>query len=238
MPSSPSQASQTIAGKPSHQPFGFDAWPSSYGVAALRVEKLHVRRGQALIIRDLSFAIDAGHAVHIAGENGAGKTTLLRAMAGLLPADFLHMQFGADALLPEDMHLVGHREGLKSRLTVRENLKAVSQIMGGASHTPQLILQALQIMGLASHQDRLVSDLSAGQRRRAALARLIIVPRPIWLLDEPLTALDRAARDLLDHMVSAHLGRGGIVVATSHEPLRFAERQLTLAHAQPGEGLA
>ncbi len=216
-------------------------WPDAYDRHDLVLDGVCLRRGMRTIITGLSVHVPAASALHIAGANGAGKTTLLRYLAGLMSAVDGASIYGDGPVLAIDMHLLGHRDGLKSRLSVFENMAAISDIMGGRRHhrrhNPALgssaIWRAMQTMGLHAQADRLVGELSAGQRRRAALLRLILVPRPIWLLDEPLTALDQSARTLLQIMVTQHCRRGGIVIATSHEPVDFADQRYHLEAAAP-----
>jgi heme exporter protein A len=176
-------------------------------------------RGGRTLFEGLSFAVDAGELLAVTGPNGAGKSTLLRLIAGLLtPAAGRMEMTGADVDEPA-IHYLGHLDALKAGFTVRENLAFWSRLWGSASIAP-----ALAAEGVAALASLPVSALSAGQRRRVALARLRLAWRPLWLLDEPATALDAAAEAALGALIADHLGQGGVVVAATHRdlPLRPA----------------
>jgi heme exporter protein A len=189
-------------------------------------------RGGREVFMGLSFAVDGGEALAITGRNGAGKTTLLRLIAGLLePASGqLALTGGApDASIAEQAHYVGHRDALKPALSVRENLDFWYAFLGGPDASAASALDAVGLAGLAALP---AAYLSAGQRRRLALARLIAAPRPIWLLDEPTAALDTAGQQGLAELMRNHLSGGGIIVAATHGPLGIATRELRL-ESQP-----
>ncbi|CAI8235567.1 MAG: Cytochrome c biogenesis ATP-binding export protein CcmA [Alphaproteobacteria bacterium] len=199
--------------------FAFDhAYARDMG---LQADGLACRRGGRLIFKDISFTLHAGQALRLAGVNGSGKSSLLRQLAGLLPvADgmFIHV------LSPlRDMHYLGHDDGLKAALSVAETL--VYECALARKEVPQALLTDL---GLAASDWQYVGDLSAGQKRRLTLARLLLDPRPLWLLDEPLTALDASGRKLVEDLAEAHLARGGMIIAASHEALAFATQELRL----------
>jgi heme exporter protein A len=184
----------------------------------------------------LSMALDAGTAMVLTGPNGAGKTTLLRTIAGLLPAlaGSIRIAGGDDeASVGQQAHLIGHFNALKPRLTIRENLEAWSDMLGG---TPADIAAAITAFNLADLADLPVGLLSAGQRRRASLARLLTAQRPIWLLDEPTTALDTVNASLVSRVIAAATAGGGIVIAATHLDLGLgAVRAFDLGHpAQRG----
>jgi len=168
----------------------------------------------------------------LVGPNGAGKTTLIRCIAGLLKpsAGQVRLEGGQpERTLGEECHYVGHLNGLKASLTVEENATFWSRYLGGAS---EQIEPTLATFGLTTARDVPVGYLSAGQRRRLALARLLLAARPVWLLDEPAVSLDRAAQQVLTTVVDAHLASGGLVVAATHTPLGFARsRDLQLGAA-------
>ena len=200
--------------------------PHAIGLAALDIS---CQRGGRTVYRDLSFQLAPGEALLVTGPNGAGKTSLLRQIAGLLPLAAGDLRFeGAepDAELPELCHYVGHADAVKARLTVGENLAFWTQFLGGSRAD---LAPALVAFGLAPLADLPAGLLSAGQKRRLALTRLFAAPRPIWLLDEPQSALDAASLKLLDAALSEHLDAGGIAVVASHTKLatKFAHR-LTL----------
>jgi heme exporter protein A len=189
-------------------------------------------RGGREVFEGVSFALEAGEALAVTGRNGAGKTTLLRLIAGLLePArGRLELAGGApDTSLAEQAHYMGHRDALKPALSVRENLEFWYAFLGGHNASAASALVTVGLGGLASLP---AGYLSAGQRRRLALARLIAAPRPVWLLDEPTAALDSAGQQRLGELMRAHLAGGGIIVAATHGPLGLdGARELRLGAA-------
>jgi heme exporter protein A len=200
--------------------------PHIIGLAAFDIS---CQRGGRTIFHDLSFHLTPGEALLVAGPNGAGKTSLLRQIAGLLPlaSGRLHLEGGEpDALLPELCHYVGHANAVKASLTIGENLAFWADFLD-AGHN--LVDAALAAFGLTALADLPAGLLSAGQKRRLALARLLVAPRPIWLLDEPQTSLDAASLKLLDTALKDQLAAGGIAVVASHTKLatKFAH-SLTL----------
>lgn len=191
----------------------------------LTCHSLSVWRNGVCVVRDLGFALDRGQALMIAGPNGSGKTSILRAVAGFLDFDG-KIEFDATPLEASQIHYVGHQSGLKQHLSVAENLQFMAAILGRA--TPARIGEAMAIWGVTQLAASPVGELSAGQLRRTAMARLAVISRPIWLLDEPFTAVDQAGRDILTEQVASHCAAGGLVVASSHEPLPFADQRLDL----------
>jgi heme exporter protein A len=176
-------------------------------------------RGGREVFSGLSFDAEGGEALIVTGRNGAGKTTLLRMIAGLLrPAHGRLVLDGGDgeASLPEQAHYLGHRDALKPSLSVVENLVFWGAYLGTASAKPEAALDAV---GLGELTALPAAYLSAGQRRRLSIARLLAAPRPIWLLDEPTAALDVAAQARLADLMRAHLSGGGLIVAATHGPL-------------------
>jgi heme exporter protein A len=191
----------------------------------LIAEKLCARRGGRNLFNDLSFTVAAGQALVVAGPNGAGKTTLLRTLAGFLPpeAGRIHLDGGAaEASIAEQCHYVGHANAVKPSLTVAENASFWRGFLGGA---PDRLDAALATFGLEALRDIPAGYLSAGQRRRAGLLRLLLAARPLWLLDEPTTSLDAAAQEMLAGAVNRHLAGGGLVVAATHVALGFDRAQ-------------
>jgi heme exporter protein A len=187
----------------------------------LRGWDLTIERGGRRVIPGLSFEAAAGAALIITGPNGAGKTSLLRALAGFLPIEaggFALEGGDSERTVGEQAHYLGHLDGVKAALTAGENLAFTAAMLGGDSSRPAQ-LSALTALGLSHVIDFPARLLSAGQRRRVALARLIIAERPLWLLDEPTTALDAGAQTALADMMRAHLMGGGILVAAVHAPL-------------------
>jgi heme exporter protein A len=182
---------------------------------------LTIERGGRRLFAGLSFSAESGAALIVTGPNGAGKSSLLRALCGFLPLEaggFALEGGDAECTLGEQAHYLGHADGVKGALTAGENLAFAAAMLGGRS-SREAERAALARIGLAHVIDFPARLLSAGQRRRVALARLLIADRPLWLLDEPATALDAAAQAALAAIMQAHLRGGGIVVAAAHAPL-------------------
>ncbi len=202
-------------------------------ITALVIEDLAVRRGERLLFNGLSLSVAAGEAVALVGANGAGKTSLLRATAGLLRPLAGRISFSGEAgdLDPDEAqrsgcHLIGHQDGLKGARSAREELVFQAGWTGGEMASA---LAAAERLGLTRLLDLPVRVLSAGQRRRLALARLVAAPRSLWLLDEPLAPLDFASRALLGEIMSGHLVDGGLILAAVHDPLPIAARVVEVA---------
>ena len=202
-----------------------DLGPQQLAFSPLLVESLCVERGRRLVLEDLGFTLASGESLRVTGRNGAGKSTLLRALAGLLPLRSGRIRLGSaegeDAATAT--HYLAHADGLRAVLTALENLQFWRALLsepgaGGKGLSP---LEALARVGLAPLAEAPVGILSAGQKRRIALARLFVASRPLWLLDEPLTALDQRARDQFAQAMRAHCEAGGMVIAATHEPLGF-----------------
>lgn len=194
----------------------------------LDIHDLAVSRGERRLFRGLSLAVAAGEAVALTGANGAGKTSLLRAVAGFIRPDAGTIGFGGtepETARRRDLHLLGHLEGLKGARTAGEELEFQARWLGGDAAG---IDRAVQALKLAPLLDLPVRTLSAGQRRRLALARLIAAPRPLWLLDEPLAPLDADWRSALGGIMRAHLDGGGLILAAVHDPLPIPARPFDL----------
>jgi len=182
---------------------------------------LTIERGGRRLFAGLSFAVDQGAALVVTGPNGAGKSSLLRALCGFLPLEaggFALEGGDAERTVGEQAHYLGHADGVKGALTAGENLAFAAAMLGGRS-SREAQRDALARVGLAHVIDFPARLLSAGQRRRVALARLLIADRPLWLLDEPATALDAAAQAALAAIMQGRLRDGGIIVAAAHAPL-------------------
>jgi heme exporter protein A len=201
---------------PGHGTLGRKRGGRGQDVMRLKATDLACIRGGRQVFSDISFAIQAGEALVITGPNGAGKSTLLRLLAGLLRplAGSLALEGGDPELtLPEQAHYLGHQDALKPALSVTENLDFWVRFLGGRRVELTAPLADVGLAGIAALP---AAYLSAGQRRRLSIARLIAVKRPIWLLDEPTAALDVAAQAMLADLMRAHLAGGGLIVAAVH----------------------
>jgi heme exporter protein A len=198
----------------------------------LIAEGLTSIRGDRTLFAGLAFTIGGGEALLLLGPNGSGKTTLIRTVAGLLApaAGTIRIEGGdAERSVGEQCHYVGHLNAVKSSLTVEENAKFWCRFLGGREDRVE---EALAAFGLAALRDIPSAYLSAGQKRRLGLARVLLAERPIWLLDEPTVSLDSAAQDMLAAAATAHLAAGGLVIAATHAPLGVAgARELHLGRA-------
>jgi heme exporter protein A len=198
----------------------------------LIAEGLTSIRGGRSLFSELSFSVGGGEAMLLLGPNGAGKTTLIRTIAGLLgpAAGSIRIDGGdAERSVGEQCHYVGHLNALKSSLTVDENAAFWCRFLGGRGDG---IDAALAAFGLAGLRDIPAAYLSAGQKRRLGLARVLLANRPIWLLDEPTVSLDRVAQAALATAMEGHLARGGLVIAATHVPLGLPNaRELHLGAA-------
>jgi len=185
-------------------------------------------RGGREVFAGLDFEAASGEAVAVVGRNGSGKTSLLRLIAGLLiPAGGTIALDGGDAelTLPEQCHYLGHRDALKPALSVAENLSFWADFLGGERLDAH---ESLATVGLDHATHLPAAFLSAGQRRRLSLARLLTVRRPVWLLDEPTTALDVAGQDMFGALMRDHLARGGLIIAATHLALGIESRELRI----------
>lgn len=204
--------------------------PDDAAALRLDVRDLDCVRGGRPVFGGLSFAVASGEALAVTGRNGAGKTSLLRIVAGLLQPSggTITLEGGAaDATLAEQAHYLGHRDALKPSLSVAENLGFWRDFLGKASDDGDLSAD-LAAVGLDHAADLPAAYLSAGQRRRLSFARLRAVRRPLWLLDEPLSALDAAGQALVADLMTAHLATGGLIVAATHGPLGIAAKQMRI----------
>ncbi len=193
-------------------------------------EGLACVRGGREVFRDLQFTVQAGEMLAVTGPNGAGKSSLLRVVAGLVRQSEGRLVLdGGDAELSigEQAHYVGHLDALKPSLSVQENLAFWTDFRGGEGE----VADSLVRVGLNALGRLPARYLSAGQRRRLSLARLLAVERPIWLLDEPASTLDTAGQELLADMMATHLSRAGLILAAIHGPLPQTAKELRLAGA-------
>lgn len=201
-------------------------------IARLSIEGLAVTRGERRLFEGFDLSIGAGEAVALTGANGAGKTSLLRAIAGLLrPAAGTIAFAGAGGPLEAEdaraglLHLMGHHDGLKSTRTAGEELAFWAAWSGGDKTGIDKAVQTLALQPLLGLE---VRRLSAGQRRRLSLARLVAAPRPLWLLDEPLAPLDAERRALVGELMAEHVRGGGLILAAVHDPLPVAGRTVNV----------
>jgi heme exporter protein A len=195
--------------------------------------ELECVRGGKKVFSGIGFETKGGEALLLLGPNGAGKSSLLRIVAGLLkPAAGRLELSGADPdrSLAEHAHYLGHLDPLKSALSAMENLRFWTRFLGGEPGRKPA--DALGAVGLEQLSDLPAGYLSAGQRRRLSIARLLALTRPIWLLDEPLSALDAGGQNLLRDVMDRHLADGGLILAATHAPLGLeGARELHLGEA-------
>lgn len=199
----------------------------------LDIKALSLSRGERRLFNGLSFCLSAGEAAALTGANGAGKTSLLRAVAGFIRPDAGTIVFhGPEGVMEAEtarrsaLHLLGHYEGLKPQRTARQELGFQVEWLGGSVEAMDAAVARLKIAPLLDLETR---KLSAGQRRRLSLARLVAAPRALWLLDEPLAPLDEVWRGVAAELMAEHLAGGGMVLAAVHDPLPVAARSLDLA---------
>jgi heme exporter protein A len=188
-------------------------------------------RGDRLLFKQLGFSLHPGELLSVAGDNGSGKTSLLRILAGLMtPTQGQVLWNGSPvrsqaAQFRRTLHFLGHLNGLKDDLDLLENLVSAARIAGEPVVADQ-VLPVIRDLGLERCLGLPVRHLSQGQRRRAALARLTVVRRPLWILDEPFAALDSASIGVSRQMIEAHLARGGMAVLTTHQAVPIAAAQV------------
>jgi heme exporter protein A len=200
-------------------------------ISSLTAENLACARGDRVLFEGLSFRLTRGQALAVEGANGAGKTSLLRLIAGFLPPKAGHLLLISDQGESDDgeergkqVGWLGHQDGLKPQLTVREQLSFFAALYRGQGDPDT----ALDEVGLGRQKDFPCRFLSAGQKRRLALARLMLSGRPLWLLDEPLAALDSEGEALMRRRMARHCEEGGLLIAATHTPLGFAMPALRL----------
>ena len=200
-------------------------------ITSLTAEKLTCVRGERTLFEGLSFRVSAGQALAVEGANGAGKTSLLRLIAGFLAPRAGRMLLKTSQSESDDAEergrvigWLGHQDGLKPQLTVSEQLVFFARLYRSSADSPAV----LEEVGLSRQKDFPCRYLSAGQKRRLALARLKISDRPLWLLDEPFAALDRDGQALMARQMTLHCGQGGILIAATHEKLGLGNASLQL----------
>lgn len=204
-------------------------------IAAVHVSGLSISRGERRLFEGLSFALKAGEAAQLTGANGAGKTSLLRAVAGLLRPDAGEVRFEG-AAGPIDpgtarstaVQMLAHQEGFRPGRTARAELNFQARWFGA---TEAAVTAAAKRLDLIPLLDLEVRVLSAGQRRRLALASLVAANRPLWLLDEPLAPLDARRRAQAAEIMAEHLNGGGMILAAVHDPLPVAAHEIVVGAA-------
>jgi heme exporter protein A len=199
---------------------------------SLIAENLTCIRGNRLVFRDVGFRVEAGQALSLEGPNGAGKSSLLRMIAGFLPPASGAIRLQSDGAEISDneergnfIGWLGHHDAAKPQLSPRESLLFFAALYRIAAN----IDAALDEVGLGKARDLPSQYLSAGQKKRLSLARLKLLNRPLWLLDEPLAALDAAGKSLAAQFIASHVGSGGIAIVATHEPLGIECSRLALA---------
>lgn len=191
----------------------------------ITASNLSVQRGEDFLFMNVSLNLTGGDALLLKGPNGAGKSTLLRCLAGLIRPDIGTIMLRGDQLeagttLAEASHYLGHKNAMKSELTVGENLTFWQKFLGSFQGKSALSIEdAAERLGLSSLLHLPFGYLSAGQQRRMAMAKLLCAYRPVWILDEPTSALDVNADTLFVTLLNEHLSKGGIVIAATHQPL-------------------
>ncbi|CAN5304938.1 heme ABC exporter ATP-binding protein CcmA [soil metagenome] len=210
--------------------FGSPAHPACLLITALHIEDLALARGDRVLFEGFSLSLQRGEAAVLVGANGAGKTSLLRTVAGFIRPLAGKVRFAGEAgdleaadARAQDLHLLGHHDGLKPGRSAWEELVFQVRWTGGSLADAERVRDLLKLAPLCALE---VRKLSAGQRRRLALARLIASPRSLWLLDEPLGPLDAERREAFGRHMQDHLGRGGMILAAVHDPLPIPVRSV------------
>jgi heme exporter protein A len=194
----------------------------AFNFSGLSAQDIQVWRGERKVLGGVSVDAAAGVCVHVAGPNGSGKTTLLRVLAGFLTPEEGTVAWGGRPMGSDrdaycaNLSYLAHSDGLKPELTARENL--VFEVGLRRPVSVSEVDDALSRVGLAAAADRMAAILSAGQRRRLAMARVMLAATPLWLLDEPFTNLDSAGVDLVSAIISSHLDQGGAALLAAHQP--------------------
>ncbi len=197
----------------------------------LKACQLSCIRDERLLFSELNFTLMSGQVLLIEGANGAGKTSLLRILTGFRKPDSGDLFWNDEAIddtqeFYQDTAYIGHNNGLKDTLTAEENLRYAQAL----ATTTLTIDDVMEQVGLNGYQETLVRFMSAGQRRRLALARLLCTHKPLWILDEPFTSLDRASIKLFEKFIETHANQGGLVIMTSHHDTSIPHTLLQKIH--------
>lgn len=190
----------------------------------LCIKNLSFERNQQLLLDRIDYALQAGDCLQVHGANGSGKSTFLRILAGFIyptqgDIEWLGSSIFAERdLYQQELHYIGHQNGIKPYLTVFENLELISALSGTKSTSKEIqhILKKMDLLALIHNQ---ANYLSAGQLRRLCLAKLLLQPKQVWILDEPMTSLDKGGQQLLDAMLVKHQARNGITIIATHQPI-------------------
>lgn len=197
----------------------------------LCLDKVSFERNRHFLLQDISFTLQSGDCLQIYGANGSGKSTLLRIIAGLIDVQMGMITWEGKCIYrerntyQENIQYIGHQNAVKKNLTVKENLQLSAALQGEFSKAIETIIQKI---GLSRYSETPVSYLSAGQMRRLSLARLLLKSSKIWILDEPLTALDSSAQSLLNDMLEEHLYNGGMAIVATHHDLKLKNSSQTM----------
>jgi len=202
--------------------------------ALLQADNLCVVRGEQALFKAQSFSIESGALFQLQGDNGSGKTTLLRTLCTLIPLDQGELKWRGESLPAArdqyfaEMCFAGHSDGVKGDLTALENVKSSlsASPLSKSALSESECMEALAQTGLAGREHLPCRVLSAGQRRRVVLARVLLSRAVLWILDEPLTALDADGRELVAALIESHVGTGGSVLYSTHQPLQISDRQV------------
>jgi heme exporter protein A len=191
----------------------------------LSAHRLAFSRNDEPVFGPLDFSLGRGETLLVEGDNGSGKTTLLRVLAGMLPASSGEIRMNDVEVTRDNRNgrvlLLGHRPGMNESLSARENLAFLAGLYGTRDGTT--VASAVQRVGIAAWLDEPINTLSAGQKKRVGLARLLLLPGDIWLLDEPYANLDRHGIELVNALIAGHCADGGAALVTSHGAVRFAD---------------
>lgn len=199
--------------------------PTATAAPLLTATRLAFNRDDEPVFGPLDFSVGRGETLLVEGDNGSGKTTLLRVLAGMLPASSGEILFEGKPASRDSRNghalLLGHRTGMHEALSARENLAFLAGLYG---YREGMTIEAvMERVGIAAWLDEPLRTLSAGQKKRVGLARLLLVPGDIWLLDEPYANLDRHGIELVNSLIAEHCARGGAALVTSHGAVRFAD---------------
>jgi heme exporter protein A len=197
----------------------------------LKIQNLSCRRGDRLLFENLDFQIQSGELLFIEGHNGCGKTTLLKTLATLRRPDAGVVLWDEQSIFKladeyrQNLVWLGHYNGLKGDLTALENLR-IASVLNGINASEDTLWEALKTIGLYGFEDLPTTVLSQGQKRRAALSYLLLTKAPLWILDEPFSALDVRAVDMLQAIIARHVEQGGMVILTTHQEVPLTSGQV------------